>query len=64
MLLPAEVDLIPEKEGSKRNSVWLGGSAGGNMLLTLLAEVVAFHVGPTAIDIRGLGLELVSRSAL
>ncbi len=32
------------------------------MVLTLLAEVVIFHVGPTAVDVRGLGLELISRS--
>ncbi len=64
MLLPAEVDLVPEEEGRKRNSAWLGGPAGGKMVLTLLAEVVAFHVGPTAVDVWGLGLELVSRSTL
>ncbi len=34
------------------------------MVLTLLTEVIAFHVGPTVIDVRGLGLELVSRSTL
>ncbi len=32
------------------------------MILTLLTEVIAFHVGPTAVGIRGLGLELISRS--
>ncbi len=32
------------------------------MVLTLLTEVIAFHVGPTVVDVRGLGLELVSRS--
>ncbi len=62
MLLPAKVDLVPEEGGRKRNSIWPSGSAGGKMVLTLLAEVVAFHVGPTAVDVRGLGLEYVSRS--
>ncbi len=32
------------------------------MVLTLLTEVIAFHVGPTVVDVRSLGLELVSRS--
>ncbi len=64
MLLPAEVDLVPEERGRKRNSVWPGGSAGGKMVLTLLAEVITFHVGPTAIDVRGHGFEFVSGSTL
>ncbi len=57
-----ELDLIPKKRGRKRNLVGSGGSVGDKMLLTLVAEVVAFHVSPTAVDIWGLGLELVSRS--
>ncbi len=64
MLLSTEVDLISEKGGHKRNSVGPGGSTGSKMVLTLLAEVVAFHVGPTAVDVQGLGLEFVSRSTL
>ncbi len=34
------------------------------MVLTLLTKVIAFHVGPTVVDVRGLSLELVSRSTL
>ncbi len=64
MLLTAEVDLISSEGGRKRNSVGPGGSAGGKMVLTLLAEVVVFYVGPIAVDVRGFGLELVSRSTL
>ncbi len=64
MLLLAEVDSIPQEGGCKRNSVWPGGSTSGIMVLTLLTKIVALHVGPTAIDIRGLGLELVSRFTL
>ncbi len=64
MLLLAEGDLIPEKGGRKRNSIGPGSSIGGKMALTLLAEVVAFYVGPTAVDVWGLGLELVSRTTL
>ncbi len=31
------------------------GSVGGKIVLTLLAEVVAFYVRLTAVDVRGLG---------
>ncbi len=62
MLLLAEVDLVPEERGCKRNLVWPNGSAGSKMVLTLLAEVVAFHVGPIAVDVQGLGLKFVPRS--
>ncbi len=62
MLLSVEVDSISQKGVRKRNSVRPGGSAGGKMILILLAEIVALYVGPTAVDVRGLGLELVSRS--
>ncbi len=64
MLLPAEVDSVPEEGSRKRNLVWPGSPAGGKMVLTLLTKVIALHVGPTAVDVRGLGLELVSRSTL
>ncbi len=62
MLLPAEVDLISKKKGRKQNSVWPDGFAGGKIVFILLGKVVAFHVGPIAVDVRGLGLKLVSRS--
>ncbi len=32
------------------------------MILILLTEVIVLHVGPTAVDVRGFGLELVPRS--
>ncbi len=64
MLLSAEVGSVPKKGGHKRNSVGPGSSAGGKMVLTLLAEVITFYVGPTAVDVLGLSLELVSRSIL
>ncbi len=62
MLLPTEVDSVPEEGGRKRNSVWPGGPVGDKMVFTLLAEVIALHVGPTTVNVRGLGLELISRS--
>ncbi len=61
MLLAAEVDSIPEKRGCKRNLIWPGGFSGSKVVFTLLTEVVALHVGPTVVDIRGLGLELIFR---
>ncbi len=63
MLLPAEVDSIPKKGGRKQNLIWLSGFAGGKMVFILLAEVIALYVKPTTVDVRGLGLELVSRSS-
>ncbi len=44
--------------------VWPGGSESGKMVLTLLTEIVTLYIGPTAVDVHGLGLELVSRSNL
>ncbi len=61
MLLPIEVDLVPKKESCKQNLVWPSGSSSGKVVLTVLAEVVALYVRPTAIDVRGLGLEFDSR---
>ncbi len=34
------------------------------MILTLLAEVIALHLKPIAIDVWGLGFEFISRSTL
>ncbi len=56
--------MISEKEGRKVNLVGPGDSTGGKIVHILLAEVVAFHVGLTAVDVRSLGLELVFRSTL
>ncbi len=64
MLRPAEVDSISEKRGSKQNSVGPDSFAGGEMVLTLLAKVITFYVAPTAVNVRDLGLELVSGSSL
>ena len=64
MLLPIEIDSIPQKKGCKRNFVWVSGSAGGKIVFTLLAEVVRLHVEPIAVEVRSLSLELVSQSTL
>ena len=62
MLLPTKVDAVLQKKGYKRNLVWSGGSAGGKMFFALLTEVITFHVKPIEVDVRGFGLEFVSRS--
>ena len=62
MLLPTEVDLISQEKSCKRNLVWPGGFTGSKMVFILLVKVVALYMGSSAVDIQGLGLELVSRS--
>ena len=62
MLLPIEVDPIPEERGCKRDLVWSGGSAVSKMVFTLLEKVITLHVGSTTIDVQGLGLKLILRS--
>ena len=61
ILLPTEVDSILQKKGCKRNLVWPGNFLSSKIVFTLLAKVVVFHVGPTIVEVQGLGLELVSR---
>ncbi len=64
MLLPVEVDLIPEERGCKQNAIWLNGSAGSKIIPTLLIKVVVFHVEPTALDVQALSFKFVSKSTL
>ena len=52
VLLPTEVDAVPKEGCCKGNTVGTLGLSGGKVILTLLIEVIAFHVGLTAIDIR------------
>ena len=52
VLLPTEVDAVPKEECCKGNTVGALGPGGGKVILTLLAEVIAFHVGLTTIDVR------------
>lgn len=42
--------------------VWLDSSAVGKIDLTLLTKNIALHVGPTIVNVRGFGLEFVSKS--
>lgn len=39
--------------------VWLGGSNGGKIVLTLLIKVITFYIRSTTINMKRLGLELI-----
>ena len=61
VLLPIEADLVPEKEFGKKNSSRSYSSSNSKIFLTLLTEVVAVHVGLSAIYVWGIGLQLLLR---
>ena len=52
VLLPTEIDAVPKERCCKRNIVGTYDPNGGKVILTLLTEVIAFHVGLTTIDVR------------
>ena len=52
VLLPTEVDAVTQEGCCKRNTVAALGPGGGKVILTLLTEVIAFHVGLTTIYVR------------
>ena len=52
VLLPTEVDTVTQKRYCKGNAVGVLDSGSGKVILTLLAEVIAFHVRLTTIDVR------------
>ena len=52
ILLPMEVNAVPKEGCCKGNVVGVFGSGGGKVILTLLTEVIAFHVGLITIDVR------------
>ena len=59
VLLPAEADPVLEERCGKGNPGRPRGSSGSKVVLTLLTEVVAVHVGLSAIYVRGAGLQLL-----
>ena len=59
VLLSVEADPVPEEERGKENSGRPRGSSGSKVVLTLLTEVVAVHVGLSAIYVRGARLQLL-----
>ena len=52
VLLPTKVDAVTQKRYCKGNAIGLFGSGGGKVILALLAEIIAFHVELTIIDVR------------
>ena len=60
VLLLAEVDLVLEKGHGKENSGRPHSSSGSKIVLTLLTEVVAVHMGLPAIQVRGTGFQLLA----
>ena len=52
ILLPTEVNTVTQEGCYKGNTVGALGPGGSKVILTLLAEVTAFHVGLTTIDVR------------
>ena len=52
VLLLTEVYAVMQKKCCKKNTAETLGPGGGKVILTLLAEVIIFHVGFTIIDIR------------
>ena len=56
VLLPAEADLVPEKGRGKGNSGRFRSFGDSKLVLTLLTEVVAVHVGLSVVYVRGAGL--------
>ena len=52
VLLPTEVDVVTQKGCCKGNTVRALGPNSSKVILTLLAEVITFHVGLTTIDVR------------
>ena len=52
VLLPTEVYAVTQERCCKENTVGALGLGSGKVILTLLAEVIAFHVGLTTIDVR------------
>ena len=52
VLLPTEVDAVTWEEYCKVNTIRAFGFGGGKVILTLLAEVITFHVRLIMIDVR------------
>ena len=59
VLLPAEADLVPQEGRGKGNLSRSRGSSGSKIVFTLLTEVIAVHVGLSAVYVRGTGLQLL-----
>ncbi len=56
MLLPIEINLISKKTGRKWNAIWSSCFSNGKVVFTLLREIKTLYIGPTTVNVRGLGL--------
>lgn len=54
-----EINLISKKKSGKQNLIWPSDSNNSKMILTLLAEIITFYIGPITIDVSGLDLEFI-----
>ena len=59
LLLPAEADPVLQERRGKGNLDRSRSSSGSKIVLILLIEVIAVHVGLFAIYIQGTGLQLL-----
>ena len=57
MLVPAKADPATKERSGKGCLIRPNGTGGDKMILTLLAEVVVFHVRFTIVEVRELGFE-------
>ena len=51
VLVPAETDPLTKKRGGKWGAIWPSGAGGIEMVLALLAKVVAFHMWLPVIEV-------------
>lgn len=60
-MLLRKVDSILKKRVCKQNLNWHDSSSSSKRVFILLAKVITLNIGLVAIDIKGLGLKLISR---
>lgn len=61
MLLPTELDSISKKRVGKWNSIRSNESSDSKVVFALLIKVIILYIGPTRIDIRRPGFELIPK---
>ena len=57
VLLPMEVDPIPEQKSRKENALMICGTGHVEMILALSTKIVALHVQASIIQVRVMGLK-------
>ena len=59
VLLPTEADLVPKEGRGKKNLGRSRSSSNSKIVLTLLIEVIASHVGLSVVYVQGMNLQLL-----